>query len=250
MEKLGLVLTLIFFYSHYWDCDEPDPQYAGSFDATSAYTLASYYWYGFSGWVNDEWVKFDGLVEEYNKGNKSKAYYYLGRVAHLLADSSVPAHVHNDWHLPANEDSYEEYLGCEYFRYNSTGNESIPEKNSLYEIFYELAQTTQWIASDGDDGNSIDENGNQLNYSVWGKWNTSWQDKRNFYNLSANCGWPREDFLDEVAEELMPLIFRYTASMFKLFWETVHPKKVMAMPWIPLLLLAEKSPQTGSQLCL
>ena len=37
------------------------------------------------------------------------AYYYLGHVAHLVADMTVPAHVHNDQHLYPS-DSYEDTI--------------------------------------------------------------------------------------------------------------------------------------------
>jgi len=38
------------------------------------------------------------------------AYNILGRVAHLLGDMSVPAHVHEDEHSPLSPDKYENYM--------------------------------------------------------------------------------------------------------------------------------------------
>ncbi|MDD5131372.1 MAG: zinc dependent phospholipase C family protein [bacterium] len=47
-------------------------------------------------YVKDIW---DASIYEYSQGNKTEAYYLLGKVAHLVQDMSVPAHVHIDSHL-------------------------------------------------------------------------------------------------------------------------------------------------------
>ena len=46
------------------------------------------------------------------KDHPEKSYWYLGRAAHLLADSTVPAHVHRDSHIAElqDPDSYEPYI--------------------------------------------------------------------------------------------------------------------------------------------
>ena len=43
-------------------------------------------------------MNFVGLIDLYKSGDKETAYFYLGRIVHLLSDMSVPAHVHNDSH--------------------------------------------------------------------------------------------------------------------------------------------------------
>jgi hypothetical protein len=47
-----------------------------------------------------EWANYylDEAIHFYRAGDPSLAYYYLGRAAHLLADSATPAHVHGDCH--------------------------------------------------------------------------------------------------------------------------------------------------------
>jgi len=37
-------------------------------------------------------------VGEYNSGDLTSAYEYLGHLTHLLADMSVPAHAHEEPH--------------------------------------------------------------------------------------------------------------------------------------------------------
>jgi hypothetical protein len=44
--------------------------------------------------------------------DKGLSLYFLGRVAHLLADLTVPAHAHCDPHSPVWPDSYENFMGA------------------------------------------------------------------------------------------------------------------------------------------
>ena len=72
--------------------------------------------------------------------DKGRAYYYLGRVAHLLGDMSVPAHVHLDPHsgpedcdslgncvvqIILGDDSYEEWM-----RYTGIDQHTLCNYNS------------------------------------------------------------------------------------------------------------------------
>ena len=64
----------------------------------------------------------DGLwqlaLDAYADGDKTQAYEYLGHIAHLIGDMSVPAHVHEDPH--PTEDCYEDRIndfGWRIFNY-------------------------------------------------------------------------------------------------------------------------------------
>jgi hypothetical protein len=48
----------------------------------------------------------------YANGDKAKAYEYLGHIAHLLGDMTVPTHAHNDAHVDffGDSDPYEEWM--------------------------------------------------------------------------------------------------------------------------------------------
>lgn len=103
-----------FFNRHFW---EPDDYDSGSFNTGlgqlpgcpplpadaqgSAVNKANRYW--------------ATAKNEYFLGNKDLAYYYLGRVVHLLEDLSSTPHTHNDPHPDLwglfNDDEYEEYMG-------------------------------------------------------------------------------------------------------------------------------------------
>ena len=57
---------------------------------------------------------FPEAKSSFNSGVKTDAYYWLGRTMHLLQDSTVPAHVHNDPHSGSffdGDDKYEENVG-------------------------------------------------------------------------------------------------------------------------------------------
>ncbi len=89
----------------------------------------------------------------------------LGRVCHLIADMSVPAHVHGDRH-PADlgdPDSYEVWMGNGSYTYwnylsalNQGGIVDVSNKsNPLKYLLYTTAQITDFFPSNDYDGNNI-----------------------------------------------------------------------------------------------
>ena len=92
-------------------------------------------------------------IEKYNEGDLSQAYFYLGRVVHLVEDLSSPAHVHNDLHLTLFDQLLEESdpyegkhvprqlsnllppVGLDFKRYN------IPEIKKLSDIWGKEKET-------------------------------------------------------------------------------------------------------------
>ena len=75
----------------------------------SAYEWANFLW---SGW-SDISGSHSGLVDLYESSTPT-TYWYLGNVAHLLEDMTVPAHVHGDPHLGdwilADDSDYQDLL--------------------------------------------------------------------------------------------------------------------------------------------
>lgn len=92
------------FYHHFWEPDiargSGDTDFnAGYSDGQSAVRRAEEYW--------------NRAITHYRAGDsdsKDVAYWYIGRIAHLLADMSVPAHVHDDGHPSSDPEEYEEYM--------------------------------------------------------------------------------------------------------------------------------------------
>ena len=64
---------------HFWD---PDSTYDAGLTFLGSYSSA----------LQTAQARFYQAISYYNVGNKTKAYYWLGRTAHLLQDLSVPAH--------------------------------------------------------------------------------------------------------------------------------------------------------------
>ena len=124
-------------------------------------------------------------INEYKAGNKDRAYLLLGKLAHLLQDMTVPAHTHDDVHLPPaidaglkvmeflqnvpenelkwqGKDSYEQYVKMHYSNYNwaSKNKQSIIISNppeSLFYLYRETAEKTDDYPSDdvrGEEGNN------------------------------------------------------------------------------------------------
>ena len=152
---------------------------------------------GFDSALNKAVVdRFKTAIEKYNTNNKTDAYYWLGRTAHLLMDMTVPEHVHNDWHIgtdmPGDGDSsYENYTAKYYKNVTSLSlspinidtlplsppptysSVSVPSgydgsnyfQSKLVKLFYNTAQYAQFFDSD-------DVNGNETNAqnmkTAWG----------------------------------------------------------------------------------
>ncbi|MBE3134041.1 MAG: hypothetical protein IMZ55_11245, partial [Acidobacteria bacterium] len=108
----------------------------------SAYEQAQHYFYGHDG--------FPGVVGYY-PSSPALAYYYLGHVAHLLQDMTVPAHVHNDPHPPVfGPDHYESWVADnEHFKQWGCGNGErggpsvLGAYASLEELFRATADYTE-----------------------------------------------------------------------------------------------------------
>ena len=48
------------------------------------------------------------VIDDYQKGDKKRAFVGLGHIIHLISDMSVPAHTRNDVHIVG--DSYEQFV--------------------------------------------------------------------------------------------------------------------------------------------
>jgi len=162
--------------------------------------------------------------------NKGTAYWYIGRVAHLLADVSVPAHVHRDAHI-YNKDSYEKYTELHYTNWTYVHAKNLPNADPSWtvdDLFMNLAQRSQYFPSD-------DNNGNVSNT---GDWFDGWPVNPNGMRegilcieegstdiCSENPTWCsiNDSNLFKIGDKLMPLAIQYTAALYRLFWIETHP---------------------------
>lgn len=250
----------------------------GNYD--SAYRLAQDYW--------------DRLVIPYYTGktkngqphliNKDRAYYWLGRIAHLITDMCVPAHVHNDPHsvlYPHGDDSFEDYMkepgivyqfegsfyAGEQYNYEELKWEGVHENQdppNLFWLFWYVAQKTQYFASDGNTGKNVtpfmgkDEytklDGTKVRFSpnLWQKEITKGDIAlddiiTNPYDLEyPSTGIPNDRNLQKVANALIPHAMKAVAGLYRLFWIETHPKTKPISP-ILFLLLSDASDCSISQ---
>ncbi len=95
--------------------------------------------------------------------NEALSYYYLGHVAHLLEDMTVPAHVHNDAH--PIRDAYEYTIGehsnfllwgyGDGVRISSVNPITIP--SDVVSLFRETIDYTEEYPSNGQNGEDVPE---------------------------------------------------------------------------------------------
>ncbi len=191
------------YCNHFWDPDGGPDAGLNVFARQwqSAYRRAQHLWDG-------------KVIPLYQGGQIDQAYYWLGRIAHLLADISVPAHVHLDIH-PVVE-SYESYMS-EYnddvinhynFAQWTAGGLASPASN-LFSLFQDMAEKADDFDSNDASGESPDhrEGHNdawETQKGVYGWYDTSYAECRNHGNT------------------LMPEAIRHVAGLYKLFWQLTH----------------------------
>ena len=207
---------------HFWNCDEPGNNTGLFADINAYYYASTVYW----PLIRSYYLQY---CNESNDEAGRLAYYYLGRLAHLLADMSVPAHVHNDPH-PLS-DAYENYVESNFGNWsfsdarsleNSTDTSLLNKSGlTLEQLFWNLAQRSQYFPSDNVYGNSDHSTGSENNIPGL-TWFQGWPtDTNQMLNSSPfeispeNC--------NIIGDYLMPLAIQYTAALYKYFWRSLHP---------------------------
>lgn len=203
--------------NHFWDCR--GGFYKGWHDGDSSVNRAHKYWsggYGIEGRYDDGWeskgAKDEGVLGLYRKGEKAKAYWYLGHVAHLLEDITVPAHALLFTHVGDGTDAYETYMKNHYAEWKPGPQAPIERFDKLYELFYQTANVT----NDFDAGSSAD----------------SGVDGKKDLGRRRAGGFTEADLKDEGAV-LMPLAYRRVAALYLFFFKQLDknpPKVTLAEP--------------------
>jgi hypothetical protein len=209
-DVCNIDLSLAYgYYHHFYEADVPEPNnglFLGDFGALS---YAQVYW--------------QSAKDFYLTNNKGTAYWYLGRIAHLLADISVPAHVHNDSHIPViNPDSYEDYMAANYYQWDNSNVAAIEavdpvsNYNALDELFFNLAQRAQYFPSDEVNGNTTNLNIDTISLN-WPVPDNSWRKFDIFLDPYIE-----DSNLKIIGDYLMPRAIQYTARLYQLFWDETH----------------------------
>jgi hypothetical protein len=136
----------------------------------------------------------------YNHGEKAKAFWYLGHIAHLLEDATVPAHVHLFAHVVDWMDAYETYMGKAHQRFPVDSTGQIEHFDNLLDLF----RSTALVSAQFDCGN-----GGGLSGGVDGTVDRGHRRKGGFTKAK----------LDDEGKTLMPLAFNRVAALYQLFFE-------------------------------
>jgi len=175
-------------------------------------------------------------LNEYRSCNKTKAYEYLGHVAHLLQDMTVPAHAHEDFHpghgIPGGDDCYEDWITSNYKKWSSTdaidegGPVSIPpnqcppdvDRNlyELYYLFYTANQVGDYFASDSNyNGDTVDRRGwmNYAGFPATPTLSTSLENNDDFGPFDDDND--RDGDLSNIGNKSMVYAIRATAALFQ-----------------------------------
>jgi hypothetical protein len=159
-------------------------------------------------------------------GNKPRAFYRLGHVVHLLTDMTVPAHTHNDMHIPPDYDDYENnvvsyngqfkwwYYGC-----TRAGDWHFPLSlhADLNSIFYRTANYTEDYDSDGDWFGADGHVTRGASAYFPSDYPTTWHRPAEVRRSGGFDGTERTIMCDD----LMPYAIRRCADLYRLFYATV-----------------------------
>ncbi|MBI3551857.1 MAG: hypothetical protein HY077_05010 [Elusimicrobia bacterium] len=203
---------------HFWDCRQG--YYKGWNGYDSSVNRAHKYWsggYGIEGQYDSGWEKKgargEGVLGLYGKGDKAKAYWYLGHVAHLLEDLTVPAHALLFTHVGEGTDMYESYMAHHFKEWTPAAGTDVESFGTLLELFSKTGD----ITNDFDAGHGPGDAGAD------GKKDEG----------ARRAGGFTEAALKEEGAVLMPLAYRRVAALFLYFFKQLDhapPKVTLAEP--------------------
>lgn len=154
--------------------------------------------------------------------NAALAYYYLGHVAHLLEDMTVPAHVHHDAH--PIRDAYEYTIG-EYGNYLLWGYGAgarvapvnpITIPSDLVSLFQGTIDYTEEYPSNGQDGEDVPE----IPDAFLHRPDLVSRDG-GFTGDGAILNAASSNEITTLADDLMPWAMQRVAALFRLFYSLV-----------------------------
>jgi len=235
--------------THFWDADDAD--------------LHQNYYFATHGWCGNAYMKSNELLDALFASYFSQDWYqfweYLGHIAHLIGDMTVPAHAHVDYHM--SFDSYDDgWIGwdCEgacpppnYRRYfsawdgfNAGGLVEIPESAiqwiidnneaggfglganprtfaQLYYLMYTAAQTGDYFASDDYNGSVSDRHG-WMDYTGWPSSPVTTDDLDDNWWYEADLTWVfsnHDDDYTRIGQTAYVYGIRAVATMYMAFRE-------------------------------
>lgn len=230
---------------HFWEPDNPNFIHSDYDDGLLAFS---------SSWNRALVMWNEQVVPLYLEGKVDESYYWMGRVAHLLEDATVPAHTHLDPHLPIDDQAdlleewageptnYNNYSGGSYngqeYKYNNLisgfnwgsidpTNPLAKQNIELFRLFWYSAQKTQYWASNDEDGNTIykEIDGDTQNWQCSGSGSLNLWASEGYTSCSQfidDNSELNESNVQSIANAVIPHSMKVTASLYTLFEDAVH----------------------------
>ncbi|MDD2717724.1 MAG: S8 family serine peptidase [Candidatus Wallbacteria bacterium] len=173
--------------------------------------------------------------------NPAKAYYLLGRVAHLLQDMTTPAHVHNDAHNSAfwgGLDSYEEWAGKvnnenKVYNYVAYCNSDCQKANDCVANF-KVYKTAKDLSHCGFTITESDWGDSKKIPDLWKLFYVVAEFTDDYSSDGGTKAGPEgsdkipgdlsDSELRARGNNLIPLAVAATAELYKMFWKATHPE--------------------------
>lgn len=250
------------FFEHFWDPDRPDAGGLAAYDQgledptiNGGERLASSYRKAQELWDTRVICRYAGRDRHGASCpvDRDEAYYWLGRVAHLLEDLTVPAHVHGARHDPAaarfgGVDPFEAFVASQYEAGGAAvylalatlgggayAHEALPgldgfpwaqvhpDPTDLFRLFWYTAQKTQYYAAAG--GPTLARPGDDGTYRRPGdpgvaRFDPPLWTAEGLVPVAGPADVPSA--LPDVAGALVPHALRAVAGLYRLFWHETH----------------------------
>ncbi len=223
-EDVSAPITYIFDDGFHWDIVRQNPlgqnipyyrHFVAGGDGDEIYDG----WQGYASAVTQALAYWDDYVLDNYPADKALAYYYLGHVAHLLEDMTVPAHVHNDEH--PIRDAYEYTMGersnyllwgySDGMRGGPAGDIGTP--SDLISLFRETIDYTEEYDSNDEEGDD------ELEIPNTGRHRPDLVSRSGgFTGDGANLDLSSYYELTVLADDLMPWAMERVAALFRLFY--------------------------------
>jgi hypothetical protein len=191
---------------HFWDYHGGLHKGWNGYD--SSVNRAHKYWsggYGIEGKYDSDWgskgKEGEGVLGLYKKGDKAKAYWYLGHVAHLVEDLCVPAHNLLFTHIGEGTDMYESYMAKHFKNWSPPAGTPVESFDALLDIFTETAKITH----NYDAGHGADKEGADGDVD----------------RGARRADGFTESELKEEGDVLMPLAYERVAELFLYFYKQI-----------------------------
>ena len=179
-------------------------------------------------------IQWQQAIAEYEAGRHASAYWYLGRVAHLLSDMASPAHLHDDSHAGdplGGDDSYEAWTESPANFPAGLGQTPVVPWLMDLSVVGNWTDAPHQVAADGTTQPGQDYSQLSPGQSGLFKLFLRLAEIGDDYASDDVAGEYEPDPVGDLSEAqrathakaLVPEAIQHVAGLFQLFWSATHP---------------------------